>query len=315
MKPDDLSPESRPPDNGQIWHPGELQLQASIGAVEQMERIGQRMIRDFMPDQHRQFFAQLPFIVLGSVDENNRPWVSMRTGNPGFIHSPNPTRLTLLGNGLSDDPFEAGLQHNKAVGLLGIELHTRRRNRMNGKVVTEQSDGLHIDVEQSFGNCPQYIQVRNLHWQTTPTEPITELPALDDHAIAQIQQADTFFVASYADRTTNNARQVDVSHRGGEKGFVVIENNRSLLIPDYSGNRFFATLGNILLNGKAGISFFDFETGDILQLSGNAEVFYDQHLSKQTAGAERFWRFTPDQIFRRRNALPLRTKTGNTASP
>ena len=52
------------------------------------------------------------------------------------------------------------LAHGIDIGLLGIELHSRRRNRMNGVVSAIDETGFEVQVKQSFGNCPQYIQSR-----------------------------------------------------------------------------------------------------------------------------------------------------------
>ncbi|MGO7969101.1 flavin-nucleotide-binding protein, partial [Rhizobium ruizarguesonis] len=70
---------------------------------------------------------------------------------------------------------------------------------------------------------------------------------LDDRARQMVEGADTFLVASYVDRD-NGERQVDVSHRGGNAGFVHIGADGVLTIPDFPGNRFFNTLGNFLVN-------------------------------------------------------------------
>ncbi len=79
-----------------------------------------------------------------------------------------------------------------------------------------------------------------------------------------------------------------------------------LTIPDFSGNRFFNTLGNLVANPKAGLLFVDFETGDLLQLSGDAAVILESPEISAFEGAERLWRFTPRRIVYRPDALPLR---------
>ncbi|MFG0382250.1 pyridoxamine 5'-phosphate oxidase family protein [Pseudomonas sp. zbq_18] len=290
-----------------LWHPGEKQLQERAGVAERMETLGQRMIRDHMPDQHRDFYRQLPFVLLGSVDAEGRPWASILEGPPGFAHSPEPRLLRLeraLGAG---DPATQALQEGAAVGLLGIELHTRRRNRLNGQVVGRDAQGLGIAVDQAFGNCPQYIQLRQHLLPVSQSQPAVvaeRLDHLDEPARQMIAGADTFFVASYV--TLEDGRPaVDVSHRGGQTGFVRVQGNR-LSIPDFAGNLHFNTLGNLLLNPQAGLLFIDFATGDLLQLSGRTELTLEGEEIRAFQGAERLWHLEVEQVVRRRGALALR---------
>src|SRR5690606_32760392 len=142
------------------WHAGETFIQEKSGVLDRMRLVGQRVVRDHMPDQHRDFYAQLPFIVLGSVDPDNDAWATILCGKPGFMASPTPTILDIAARADKSDPAGAGLQAGLSIGLLGIEMHTRRRNRMNG-IVASTEDGLRVEVDQSFGNCPRYIQLRD----------------------------------------------------------------------------------------------------------------------------------------------------------
>ena len=179
----------------------------------------------------------------------------------------------------------------------------------NGVIRRTDAKGFDVRVGQSFGNCPQYIQPRSAAFIRDPDMPTATQPLhsgqLDDRALGMVEGADTFFVASYVDRA-NGERQVDVSHRGGNAGFVRVGADSVLTIPDFAGNRFFNTLGNILVNSKAGLVFVDFETGDMLQMTGNAEVLLDSPDIATFQGAERLWRFTPEEIVLRPDALPLR---------
>ena len=50
------------------FHAGEQALQTRAGVRERAERSGRRMIRDFMPDQHRELFEKLPYVIVGSLD-------------------------------------------------------------------------------------------------------------------------------------------------------------------------------------------------------------------------------------------------------
>jgi predicted pyridoxine 5'-phosphate oxidase superfamily flavin-nucleotide-binding protein len=299
------------------FHRGEQDAQSRAGKREVMEAIGQRAIRPFMPDQHRQFFEQLPFIVVGSVDAQGWPWASILSGGTGFITSPDNRRLDLDVDPLADDPLADALSVGAPVGLLGIEMETRRRNRMNANVVSLDGGRVTLNVTQSFGNCPQYIQTRDVNFVRAPNAPVDRkmtdtFTTLDDAAHDFIAASDTFFVSSYVTSDINPAATgVDVSHRGGRSGFVKVEGN-VLTIPDYSGNNFFNTIGNFLVNPKAGLIFPDFTTGDVLMLTGTVELLWEDHPEIAAfKGAERGWRFTLDHGVRIHDALPFRADFGS----
>jgi predicted pyridoxine 5'-phosphate oxidase superfamily flavin-nucleotide-binding protein len=298
------------------WHAGERQLQAHIGMAERMAQVGAKVIRDYMPDQHRTFFEQLPFVVAGAVDAQGDPWAGVLEGEPGFLRSPDPTTLRVAAVPDADDPLSAGLGAAQAIALLGIELHSRRRNRMNGQISAWDGKRFDISVGESFGNCPQYIQAREFFFSRSPALRFPgaghERAALNEADRALIAQADTLFVTSYAD-TDDARRRVDVSHRGGKPGFVRVDGN-TLTIPDFSGNRFFNTLGNLVINPRAGLLFIDFERGDVLQLSGRAEVVLDSPEIAAFEGAERLWRVHVQRVRARPGALALRWRF-NSYSP
>ncbi|MEP6971357.1 MAG: pyridoxamine 5'-phosphate oxidase family protein, partial [Betaproteobacteria bacterium] len=296
------------------WHDGERAIQQRLGVAQRMEEFGRKVIRDFMPDQHRQFYAQLPLLVLGTVDAEGLPWASVLEGQHGFAHSPDAKALRIDALLWASDPARTGLAPGEPLGLLGIELHSRRRNRLNGRVSAQDVRGLTVAVEQAFGNCPQYIQTRDesstRRTEWPPDGDAEQLAGLDDAARTMISAADTFFVASYVDPDGDiSRRQVDVSHRGGKSGFVRID-GETLTIPDFAGNLQFNTLGNLLVNPRAGLLFLDFASGDLLQLSGRTEIVFDGGEVSSFQGAERLWRVTVERAVRRRGALRTRFAFG-----
>lgn len=291
-----------------LFHEGEIALQRSVGMAEQVERIGARIVRDYMPEQHRDFYARLPFIVAATVDDAGDVWPTILTGQPGFISSPSPNLLTINAQMQTADPAASGGQAGGAIGLLGIELSSRRRNRMNGEIASSARGILEVEVGHAFGNCPQYIQLRDFAFASeldqAARHAVEETVGLTDEAREIISAADTFFVASYADRF--DKREADVSHRGGKPGFVRIDEDGLLTIPDFSGNFLFNTLGNFVVNPRAGLLFIDFETGDILQLAGMAAIIAHSPEIAAFEGAERFWTFRPNRVVLRRGASALR---------
>lgn len=306
-------------DTGATFHDGERAMQARSGVREVLEARGSQLIRNYMPDQHRAFFAQLPFVLAGSVDGQGQPWASLLCKPPGFIRSPDPRRLSIDALPVAMDPLHSTLATGTSIALLGIEQHTRRRNRANGRVVRVDTTGFELEVMQSFGNCPKYIQARKVeYWEREGAgESYTE-PALNQAARQIIQRADTFFIATAhpeANTTSAAARGVDVSHRGGKPGFVMVDRHGDLLVPDFSGNRFFNTLGNLMLNPRAGLLFIDFETGDLLYIAALAEIVFDGPTVDAFAGAERVIRFNARFIQHTTAAVPLRWQGAVQVSP
>lgn len=298
--------------NDSPFHAGEQELQARVGKREQMERLGSRVIRKFMPDQHRVFFEKLPFLIVGGVDGAGWPWASVVSGRPGFIQSPDASTLLIDGHLPVGDPLQEAFVPDARLGLLGMEPATRRRNRMNGHLAEVANSGLTVAVDQSFGNCPQYIQTRSVEFIREPGTPSVgrgsnDFYSLDEASRGLIESANTFFVASFARSDKENSiGDVDVSHRGGRAGFVKVDGS-TLTIPDYPGNYHFNTLGNFLVNPKAGLTFVDFETGDILYLTGTVELIWEDDVEVEAfMGAERAWRFTLDHGLYIEDALPFR---------
>lgn len=292
------------------FHAGEVAIQRSLGVAERMSEFGRRVVRDHMPDQHRHFYAQLPFLVAATVDPEGRPWATLIEGRPGFAHSPLPRCLCLERRPATDDPALAGWHADAAVGLLGIELHSRRRNRVNG-TLRATSTGLQLEVEHAFGNCPQYIAQRQLNFSREPgtssADPVSTGHSLNAHLAGFIESCDTFFVASYIDHA-DGRRSVDASHRGGKPGFVRVRGQR-LTIPDFAGNLHFNTLGNLRLNPRVGVVFVDFRNGDLLHVSGRAALDFDAAEVADFQGAERLWHVDTEVWVLRPGALALRADT------
>lgn len=282
------------------FHPDELAAQARAGGGP-----AAAAIRDFMPDQHRTFFEALPYLMLAVPDRDGWPLATVLAGEPGFVRSPDPTMLRVGEQPQPGDPAAGLCTSGQPIGMLGIDLATRRRNRANGRIVASDPDGFTVAVEQSFGNCAQYIQRRELVAATVAPGEAEVLTSLDTEARQLVGAADTFFVASRAGSAAGASSGLDISHRGGQPGFVRIAGD-TLSIPDFRGNRFFNTLGNLMGEPRASLLFVDFGRGDVLQLQGLAEIDWDRGAIDGIEGAERVWHFRCLRAWRRRGALGLR---------
>lgn len=284
---------------GSPFSEDELQAQSLAGSGSKGTAI-----RTFMPDQHREFFRNLQYVFVSVADSEGWPIATLVTGAPGFVSSPDAKALRIDGHFEQSDPGRSKLSLGDRVGILGLELSTRRRNRVNGQVTAFDETGLTLHVEQSFGNCAQYIQSRTVegHKRGLPSV-VHKLSTLNAAAVAIIERADTFFIASVARESNTRGRGLDMSHRGGQPGFVRIDGQR-LSIPDFRGNRYYNTLGNLLGEPRASLLFIDFENGTALQLQGRVEIDWDGPLDL-LPGAERYWHFNVERYWHRPDAIPF----------
>ena len=292
------------------FHAGEQAVQARLGLLETMDPWGRQIIRSWLPQQHRDFYTQLPFVVAAARDSNGSVWATLLTGKPGFVQSPDPTGLVFQTNVLPGDALEHALTVGADIGLLGIELSTRRRNRVNGTITETGRGGIRFEVGQAFGNCPQYITERDVFpIDVDHNDAVAKTASkLDADAQAWISAADTLFIASgYTDADKPGTRNgMDASHRGGTPGFVKVLSDSRIVIPDYAGNNHFNTIGNLVLDPRVGLLFVDFETGGLMQISGRASIDWDSPAVARHAGAQRLVIVDVERVVQLEGVLPLR---------
>ena len=289
------------------YHEGELLVQERAGATYAALRNGS-VIRGQIPPGALGFVDRQSQVVLSSMDDAGRIWASVLFGAPGFLHAPDARTVEVDLAGAYDnphDPFWKNIETDPRVGMLFIELGTRRRLRVNGQV-SRDGDHLTLQVEQAYPNCPMYIQRRHLAERDGATgdgapDPIRS-GYLDEGQKQWIGSADTLFVAS-----GHPELGLDASHRGGAPGFVQVLDASTLRIPDYPGNSMFNTFGNFTANPQAGVTFLDFESDRILQLVGTPVIRWDLGDPEgKTGGTGRFWDFEIDEVME--TALPFRTR-------
>ncbi len=291
------------------FHPGERDVQERMG-VRDIENWARKVVRSHIPDDQRAFYRALPYLVAAARDKHDCPWVTLLTGPEGFVTSPDPEVLKMATTPIAGDALEDALLSDSHVGLLGIELATRRRNRVNGRIQKDENGIIVFSVDQAFGNCPQYIRERQ--WRRIENEPagaprrhISLTPSQRDW----IASADTFFIASGYDGNGEGespTNGMDASHRGGEPGFVDVVSNTQIRFPDYAGNNHFNTIGNLVLDPRAGFLFVDFVTGSLLQLTGRANIDWDSAAVTAIPGARRLVTFNIEAIVELPAAVALR---------
>ena len=262
------------------FHAGEIAIQERAGARDRASRIAGSVHRD-IPDIARAFLERRRSVVLATADSSGRPWASVLSGPAGFASVPDPRTVRLEAVPTTGDPLAENLGVSEVAGLLAIDLATRRRMRINGRLAGGNGSIL-IRADQVYSNCPKYIQPRDGEPLAGPERGLpVRAGGLTDGQRAWIRGADTFFVA-----TLNPGEGADASHRGGPAGFVSVEGDR-LTWPDYAGNMMYNTLGNIEVHPRAGLLFPDFDRGTLLLLTGRAGIDWLAGGRAAAAGAQR----------------------------
>jgi predicted pyridoxine 5'-phosphate oxidase superfamily flavin-nucleotide-binding protein len=254
------------------FHDGELAVQRRAGTAEEAARLSPMLDPAELRGGIAAFLAGRTFAVITARDAGGRLWTSPLSGPPGFLEAVAPTTLAVRARLPEGDPLH-GLPAGQQVGLVVVEFAARRRVRVNGTLAAAYGDVLVIEVEQAYGNCPQYIHQRLLAPVSpglAPEGDVRRDTALSPADAELIRAADTFFLG-----TTNPERGSDTSHRGGRPGFVRVDGGR-LWWRDYPGNNLFNSFGNLAVNPEAALLFADFDTGRTLHLTGTAEVEWDE---------------------------------------
>lgn len=287
----------------QVFHEGELAVQYRAGVSAVAQKVG-RIIAPQLPDGADGFLANLPILFRGGMDQDGHVWASALTGDPGFIRVIGPQSVEINALPQPHDPLTQQPDGSPA-GFLAIYLATRQRFRFNGTAT--RTDGLvRVRVEQAYGNCPKYIQQREVTAHDAPPAPPEAISpvigtSLTEEDAGLISRADTFFIASTADN-----HGADVSHRGGPPGFARVSADGTLSFDDYPGNNMFQTLGNLTTDPRAGLLFLDFETGTTLQLTGRATIDWLPPKPGDRFETGRSVTFTPTRTVRIPQTLTLR---------
>lgn len=298
------------------FHRGEIAIQSMAQVREEAASL-ERLISNTLSPASQALISTQSFAIAASVDQQNRVWASLLSGEPGFIEVLDSHTIQVHFLPISSDPLFQNLLVHPQIGILIIDLENRRRLRLNGKAqlqadaslsTGEGQNAMTIQLQEVFFNCPKYIQTR--HQTATNQKPLAPFASstrvsLNSSDQQWIMTADTFFIASfYADTGA------DASHRGGFPGFVKILNPNQLVFPDYVGNNMFQTLGNLAVNPHTGLLFVNFEQGHTLQLTGTSKIIWEKEQLSQITGAQRLIEFTIEQVLETQNATSSRWQFG-----
>lgn len=272
------------------FHDGEIAVQERAGERDSARRhgaaISTRIISGALP-----FLVRQRLLALSAAGDDGQLWASVWFGTPGFVGSADGQHVTILTSLLEvspDDPVFARVAVGRDVGILAIDLASRRRLRVSGSIEAISADRIDVLVRESVPNCPKYIQRRHQH-DASGTQSSGRSTAagrvVDEERRALVERADTAFVGS-----VHPTRGADASHRGGAPGFIRVVDATTLRVPDYPGNSMFMTMGNFEIDSRASLAVLDFESRRIVSFSGSARLrFGGEDRTHPTGGTGRYW--------------------------
>ena len=273
------------------YHDGEIAVQQRAG------RSFPGRVKNVIPPVAAEFLTQRTVCTIAGQGQDGRMWTSMLTGPVGFMNAENDQTLHVRATPSPSDPLHHLLTTGGDVGTIVMDSH--RRMRVNG-VLDPTGDGFVVHSEQVFSNCGRYISQR--HGTLVPPLPaqVTRADALDPEQMRLIRTASTFLIG-----TRHPDGSADASHRGGNPGFVVVDDPSTLRWPDYDGNNMYATLGNITVDPRVGLLFLDWAEGTLLQVSGRAAIDWTSQAAAELPGALRVVRMRIDAVQHSVHGIPM----------
>lgn len=283
-------------------------------------------------------FQRAPLLAFGTLDAEEKPWTALWGGEPGFSEplgggfvgtrtlvdgKHDPVVQAVVGSGEKRDMSRT--KDGKLVAGLAIDLMTRKRVKTAGHMIAGTIKDVDVEVEgeenrkqtqlqlvtkieQSLGNCPKYLNQYEIRPALVMPELVSQASSLSEEGAALISKSDMFFLSTCAED------DMDVNYRGGPPGFVRIISPKTIAYPEYSGNRLYQSLGNLMLNPRIGITFPDYETGDVLYMTGTTEILAGTDASALLPGSNLAVQIRISECRYVKTGLPFRG-TKKTPSP
>ncbi|KAF2713736.1 hypothetical protein K504DRAFT_145639 [Pleomassaria siparia CBS 279.74] len=286
--------------------------------------------------QASSMLQRAPLLAIGALDAQCRPWTSIWGGHAGFSR---PLGGGIIGtrtivDGVNDPVVQALVgdvekgevtqDETKMFAGLSIDLMIRKRVKIFGHLVAgsvseidiefehstdkpkgapEKQDQIQLvtKIEQSLGNCPKYLNQYEIRPALVTSKVVSHQSSeLCTGAKELIGKSDMFFLSS------STTEDMDTNHRGGPPGFVRILSDTEIVYPEYSGNRLYQTLGNLQMNPKVGITFPDYVNGDVLYITGTAEILVEHAAASVLPGSNLALKITIDEALLVASGLPFR---------
>lgn len=258
-----------------IFHEGEYHIQEIRGVRSDSDSLSS-MIKKNLPIIAIDFLKNLNFSVISFSTNQKNIFSSLVYDINSFIEIKNDNEIVISLNKRTYIPKNFFKENLINIGFIGLDFKRAMRIRINGKGKIKDNK-LFITIDEVYSNCPKHIYRRILQGEIKASKrsEITEYKEINKEFKNIISNANTFFLAS-----SHKEKGLDISHKGGKRGFVTVLSSTKVEFEDVIGNNLFNSLGNIYTNPYISMIFINFEENRTYHIKGIAKIIESMENNK-----------------------------------
>ena len=250
-----------------VFHKGEQHIQEVMSVTNQANTLSS-MIQNSIPNIASKFLEALRFCVVSLNISANNLFTCVIYNQDSFIEVLDNKTITVDLKYSSHIPEIFFQEKNLNIGMIGLDFSSAKRIRINGTAKI-CDDKIIININEIYSNCPKYIKRRVLksNYELLGKQRIHSQDKIDNELTKIISKSDEFFLSS-----SHKEKGLDVSYKGGEKGFITVLNSNQLQFDDLPGNNLYNSLGNIHTNEYINMFFIDYKNHNTYNIRGKATI-------------------------------------------
>ena len=152
-----------------LYSESHRELQDKFDSRKMADRLNDVIVKKSFDDDAINFINAVDMFFLSTIDHNDRPTVSYKGGDPGFVKVIDETTLAFPsfdGNGMFMSM--GNIKQNNKIGMLFISFEKPHRLRVHGEATITEGDSLlkiypeadlivRVKLTDYWQNCPRYI--------------------------------------------------------------------------------------------------------------------------------------------------------------
>ena len=152
-----------------MYHDGNREMQDLFDTRPLADRMEEAIVTDSLSPGDQVFIGARDMFFLATADENGKPHVGYRGGDPGFVRVIDDRTIAFPnynGNGMYLNM--GNVRQSGQIAMLFIDWERRTRRRVAGEATIHTDDPLmsefpecqfivRVHVTEAFSNCPRYV--------------------------------------------------------------------------------------------------------------------------------------------------------------